>query len=196
MAKKQKIILVVVLAIVILAALLIWGLSRTSEKELIQENPNLPESEWTLVSIRGGEEDKVVTNKTDGYEISIPADWNTPEIASRGSGYEITYQELTLRIFTLNSIEEAKVFFPPSVRFEDKVVSAKRAYRASLRASQDTLDNRGNVIEVPIKDSLVVGYLIPSGEKTYVVSCFATGDNFNELVSLCEKQILTFKISR
>lgn len=197
MARKQKIILIAGLAVLILGGLIIWGFTRPSKEDLLQETPGLFESEWprnvTIEETEAGY--KTVTNKFDGYEIIVPSDWNVPERAGRGGGHEIVYQNLFLRIFTLDAIEKAEDFFPSSARFEDVETSTGRAYKTTFEPTEDKLDSEGNVMEAPIENSLVVGYVFsPNDKKTYVLTCLVIDGNLNELASLCEKQILTFKI--
>ena len=196
MVERQKIILIAGLVVLILGGLIIWGLTRPSQEDLLQETPGLPESEWPrLISVKEKDSEKIVTNKFDGYEIIVPSDWNVPERAGRGGGHEIVYQDLFLRIFTLDAIEKAEDFFPSSARFEDVETSAGRAYKTTFQPTEDKLDSEGNVIEAPVENSLVIGYVFsPDDKKTYVLTCLIIDGNLNELASLCEKQILTFKI--
>ncbi len=207
MSKKQKIILAVGTGVLILGGLIAWGFSRPSEKDLLQENPNLPESEWSRIvqQIEENQDYRIFSNKIDGYEINLPDNWQVLETASAKGGLKAFYNPkgdynasefndgIMLNILTLGSIEEAKGYFPSSARFEDQKTEAGLAYRTSYKATQDTTVN-GKPAEVPIENSLVIKYIFPSGEKVYLISCLALGDNLSELSSLCEKQILTFKI--
>lgn len=208
---RKKIIIIVFTLFLILGGIIIWQLSQKratpSEQKLLQELPGLPEDQWIRVATirEAGPGYKVATNKVDEYEITIPASWQIREVTSVSSGFKAYYNssgdassaELTegvmLTVTTFDNIEKVKPLFPASARFEDKETVAGRAYRTSYKASEDRLI-KGEPVEVPIENSLVIKYIFPSDKKVYLVSCLALGDNFNELASLCEKQILTFKI--
>lgn len=194
MTKKQKIILAGGIGILILGGLIIWGLSRSSEKDLLKENPNLPESEWPrVVQVKESEGYKILSNKFDGYEITVPSNWTTPELATSGE-YGAAYNNLGLNIFVVANISDAKLIFPESARFEERETPAGKAFRTENKIlGEDTFQN-GEMVNLPIEDSLSVGYIFPTEKKTYIVLCSAVGGNFDELVSVCEKQILTFKV--
>lgn len=195
MSKKQKVIIAIGLAVFILGAVSLWLIVRSPDKELLQENPNLPESEWSrTIQI---EEDKsgfkTLSNRVDGYEITVPVEWKTAEIAASG-GYGVNYSNLDLDIFVISSVEDAKLIFPETARFTEVEIPAGNAYKSSNKVLGEDFFQNGKTINPPIEDSLSVGYVVPAKEKTYVILCSAIGSNFKELVSLCEKQILTFKI--
>lgn len=178
-----------------LGGLVIWGLAQTSEEKLLQENPNLPESEWPrIVQIEEGESGyKTISNKFDGYKINIPSNWTTPELATSGE-YGAAYNNLGLNIFVVANINDAKFIFPESARFEETKTPAGKAFRTANKILGEDTFQDGRMVNLPIENSLSIGYLFPTEGKTYIVLCSAVGDNFNEMVSLCEKQILTFKI--
>ena len=181
---------------VVLGGLFIWGFKRSSSKDLLQENPNLPESEWPRVvaTKETGSGYKIVSNKFDDYEINVPSNWNVSEVALKDGGHEIVAENLTLRIFVLDRVEQAKAFFPSSARFETVETATSPIYKTSFQPTEDNIDSKGNVVEVPLENSLIVNYIFLSDEKVYLASCLTTGSRFKELSSLCEKQILTFKI--
>lgn len=204
---RKKVIIISAIILMLLGGLVIWGLSRSSEKGLLQETPNLPESEWSrIVQIEENKSGhKLLSNKIDGYEITVPNNWQVLETASTKGGLKAFYnlkedydssefdEGVMLNVLTLTSIDETESYFPSSARFEDQKTEAGLAYKTSYKVTQDTTVN-GEPAEVPIENSLVVKYIFPSDEKVYLISCLALGDNFSELASLCEKQILTFKI--
>lgn len=203
---RKKVIIISVIILAILAGLIFWGLNRSSSKDLLRENPNLPESEWSrVVQVEENKDYKTLANKVDGYEVDVPNDWRVLETASAKGGLKAFYnpkgdynatefsEGVMLNVLTLGSIEEAKSYFPPSALFEDRETQLGRAYRTSYKGTRDTTVN-GKFVEAPIEKSLVVKYIFPSDKKVYLLSCLALGDNFSELSSLCEKQILTFKI--
>lgn len=205
MSKKKKVILIAILIAVTLG-LIIWGLNRSSSKDLLRENPNLPESEWSrVVQVEEGKDYKTLSNKVDGYEINVPSEWRVLETASAKGGLKAFYNSkgdydatefsegVMLNVLTLESIEEAKNYFPSSTLFENRETQTGQAYRTSYKATRDTTVS-GKFVETPIEESLVIKYIFPADKKVYLVSCLALGDNFVELASLCEKQILTFKI--
>lgn len=193
---KKRLIAGLIIFLLILGGLIVWGLNRSSSEKLLQENPNLPENEWPrIVTIKeAGPGYKIISNKFDGYEIAVPSGWNASQVALKDGGHEIKTEDLTLRIFVLDRIEQAKAFLPASARFETTEVAAGTAYRTSFQPTEDNIDSRGNVLEVPVENSIVISYIFPLDERIYLVSCLTTGDKFKELSSLCEKQILTFKI--
>ncbi len=195
MAKKQKIILIGGLVIITLGGLIIWGLSRSSGKELLQEIPNLPEGEWSrTIAVSEAEPGyKIVTNKFDGYEITVPLDWTTPEIATSG-GYGIARDNLNLNIFVMKEIKEAELIFPVSARFMELEMPAGKAYRTVNKIPGEDVIQNGKNINPPVENSLSIGYIFPTQEKVFIVLCSAVGDAFEARVNFCEKQILTFKI--
>lgn len=195
MAKKQKIILIGGLVIITLGGLIIWGLSRSPEKDLLQEAPNLPESGWSrAIAVSEAKPGyKIVTNKFDGYEIAVPFDWTAPEIATIG-GYGIAHDNLNLNIFVMKEIKEAEFIFPESARFMELEMPAGKAYRTVNKIPGEDVIQNGKNINPPIENSLSIGYIFPSEEKVFIVLCSAVGDAFEERVNFCEKQISTFKI--
>lgn len=199
MNKRKTILIIGLIAVIlILTGLAIWKSKHPSEKPLLQKEPGLPEAESGY---------KVVANKFDGYEITVPSNWQTTETASASGGFKAYYNtlgdvssaELTegvmLAVITFDDIEKVKSLFPASARFADVETSSGRAYKTSYKAFEDRVI-KGEPTEIPIENSLVIKYIFPSDKKVYLVSCLALGDNFNELASLCEKQILTFRILR
>lgn len=203
---RKRVVIVSVIILTLLAGLIFWGLNRSSSKDLLRKNPNLPESEWSrVVQVEESKDYKTISNTIDGYKVNVPDNWHVLETASAKGGLKAFYNSrgdynatefsegVMLNVLTLGSIEEAKNYFPSSALFEDKEAQTGRAYRTSYEATRDTTVN-GKFIEAPIKESLVVKYIFPSDKKVYLASCLALGDNFSELASLCEKQILTFEI--
>mgnify|MGYP001605921429 CR=1 FL=1 len=202
---RNRIIIIAVIILLALLGLILLALTRTSEENLLQENPNLPKSEWSrIVQIEEDDLDnKVISNKIDGYEISVPDNWQVEETASAKGGLKVFYnpkgdynftefsEGIMLNVLTVVSIEEAKNYVPSTARFLDQQTEIGLAYRASYKATQDTTAG-----ETPIENSLVVKYIFPSDERVYLVSCLTLGNNFSELALLCEKQVLTFKILR
>src|SRR3989344_5099684 len=209
---RQKIIIIVLILTLILGGIIIWQFGQReaapSGEELLREVPGLPEEQWTRVIMTReiSADYRVAVNKVDGYEVTVPSNWQILETASVSGGFKAYYNtisggensaELTegvmLTVTTFDDIEKTKTLFPASARFEDVETSAGRAHRTSYKATEDRLA-RGESVEFPIENSLVIKYIFPSDKKVYLASCLALGDNFNELASLCEKQILTFKI--
>ena len=204
---RKKVIIISAIILMLLGGLVIWGFNRPSKKNLLQETPNLPESEWSrIVQVREGKPGyRILSNKIDGYEINVPNNWQVLETASVKGGLKAFYntsgeygssefnEGIMLNVLTLTSIDETESYFPSSARFEDQKTEVGLAYKTSYKATQDTTVN-GEPVEVPIEKSLVIKYIFPSDKKVYLVSCLALGDNSSELASLCEKQILTFKI--
>jgi len=183
------------LIIVVLAGLIFWGLSRSPKNDLLKEVPNLPAGEWSRVITTKEAEPgyKVLTNKFDGYEITVPSEWTTPELATSGE-YGAAYNNLGLNIFVVGDIKDAELIFPTSARFVEVETPSGKAYKTTNKIlGEDTFQNK-EIISLPIENSLSVGYILLAKEKVYVILCSAVGDNFEKLVSLCEKQILTFKI--
>ena len=193
MSKKQKVILGASLVAIVLGVLIIWGVSRNSEENLIRETTGLPESEWQRViaveEVESGQ--KVLTNKFDGYEITVPSDWMTPEVATSG-GYGITSKNLDLNIFVLSGVGDAKLYFPETARFTEMETPIGKVYKTTNNISgEDILEGGDNNLA---ENSLSIGYLFPSRQKGYLLLCSVWGNEFEALASLCEKQILTFKI--
>lgn len=212
MNRKLLIAILIIFLLIIVGVVIFWQVSHKegnqSEQKLLQEVPGLPEEQWVriITTRESGSGYRIATNKIDGYEISIPPNWQILETASVSSGFKAYYNtvpggndsaELTdgvmLTITVFDSIEEVKRFFPSPARFEDVETPAGRAYRSSYKATEDRFIKGGSK-EVPIENSLIIKYIFPSEKKVYLASCLALGDNFSELASLCEKQILTFKI--
>lgn len=192
---RRKLIIIIGLISLALGSLLVWGFSRTSPKNLLLENPGLPESEWPrMIQIEKDESGyKIISNKFDGYEISVPSNWTTPESATNVE-YGAAYNNMSLNIFVVANINEGKFIFPASARFEEIATPAGKAFRTANKILGEDTFQDGKMVNLPIEDSLSVGYIFPAEGRTYIVLCSAIGDNFNEMVSLCEKQILTFKI--
>lgn len=195
MSTRKLIIILAIALFLSVGGLLAWQFAKSPE-ELLQETPGLPRSEWPrIITVKEDNSDyKVVSNEFDGYEVTVPKHWDVIEVASKDGGHEILAENLTLRIFALDEIVQAQSFFPASVRFETIVITGNPAYKTSFQPTEDRLDSKGNVTEAPLENSLVISYIFPSDENAYLVSCLVSGSRFSELASLCEKQILTFKI--
>jgi hypothetical protein len=209
MTKRKKIIIGAAGSILILGGLIVFGIKRSSETNLLQPNPNLPKSEWPrLIQVKEENQGaKLAINQIDGYQITVPSNWHILDVASAAGGLKAFYnpqgnyestefsEGVMLNILTLKDIEEAKGYFPPTARFEDRKIGDRPAYRTSYQLTRETSVN-GKLVEAPVAKSLVIGYLVPAdkNKKIYLISCLALGDAFNELASLCENQISTFKI--
>ncbi len=196
---RKKLIIAASAILIILIGLIVWGLVARekvpSEDQLLVELPGLPKDQWSRVI--KSEEDKTgykkLTNQFDGYEITIPSDWITAEIATSG-GYGAAYNNLSLNIFVVGAIEDAKFIFPESARFVEVETPIGKAYKTANKILGEDAFQDGEIVNLPIEDSLSTGYIFPTEKRVYIVLCSALGDNFEAMVNLCEKQIATFKI--
>lgn len=202
MSKRKKIIIgLILIALTIGLALLLNRASDKKEGGLV-ERPGLPKEEWwRTISIEERDGFKVIRNEVDGYEITVPVTWDTETEISWGSGHHIAYTDnngdLSLRIFSVGGIDQAKDYFPGHVRFETiKNVENITIYRTSNKMTEDRFDSKaGDIIEAPIENSLSIGFIFPADKKTYIVFCNVLGDGYEELASQCEKQVIdTFTI--
>lgn len=203
MSKRKKIIIGITALILIVVGLIIL-LSRATnkEEERLVERPGLPREEgWRVIREESEGELKLIRNNFDGYAIKVPSEWDTETETSRTGGHLIAYGDsensLTLRIFTISSLEEAKSYFPDSAKFEKlNTPNNLIAYKSIQKLTEDRFDERSSkVVEAPIEDSALVGFIFPSDPKSYVLICGAMGRKYEELVSQCEKQVIdTFTI--
>lgn len=215
---NKKIVISIIIVLATLGGLIVWKLVQKTDtspnKELLQEAPGLPEEQWVRV-IQSHEREpghKVLTNEYDGYEITVPAGWQTLETASVSGGLKAFYSTLSdprvpevnegamLNILSFDNQADLTISewlkVSPGQDFikhaDIKVLQAPEGsvYKASGKIYEDRLKE-----EVAIEKSSKIIYLVKGKERIYLVMCWAVGNQYEELISVCEKEIIpTFKI--
>lgn len=205
MNRSTKIILIVTVTAFILG-MVVWIFFGASSEGLI-EDPELPREYWSrsieIQEIEG--EKKIAVNEFDGYEITVPSDWQVGEVSGPFSGLEIysdpesvgieSFRGIFMNILTLESLDEITSLIPEYVNFEEITINGVKAFVASYdRLDFFDVDDSGNPIYEMMGNSGEIVYIM-SGRKHYIVRCVVEGElNYRELLSQCAVHARTFKM--
>ena len=214
---RKRIIIISTIVIILAGALIIWlsqGKEAPPETQLLQEVPGLPQEAWLRI-IASREDNpgyKILTNQYDGYEITVPGEWQSNETATASGGLKAFYNPLSkgievesnegvmLNIITFNNPNNLNLdnwlkVSPGKDYINHMEVKALQTaegvvYKANGKVFEDRIQG-----EVPIEKSSQIIYFVKDKEKIYVVMCWAIGDQYEELIITCEKEAIpTFKI--
>jgi len=150
----------------------------------------------------------LVTNKGDGYEVTLSQGWSVPSDGTeinKISGLRVIYEPdpillLTVTLFEATreiSLEKWVNLSPLFKKNKPQRIETKEGviYKSDgVMYDEPYLDEGGNLIDAPLENSSIVKYALKKGNRFYVVSCMALGNNATELVSECDKQIQSFTL--
>jgi len=211
MEKNKKILIIVVISFLFISILaLILGVSVSSNKNQDESNLvetiNTPIEKWSRkITTELEASNKIVMNKFDGYQITVPENWIVSNEASFNGGLKIYYggpditeaplevsDGLLLSVITYSDRDDLKNVFSDTALFEEVSLPSGAAHITESAISY--IDENNKLIEV--ENTRSVKYLIQKNRKFYIISCSALGGDFQELISLCKEQVQTFKITK
>ena len=221
---QKQLVLIAIVALLLATGLIVLGFQFMGggprpQGELV-EIPNLPKEDWLRV-IRVTDDDqqntKVATNAYDGYRITVPKEWSIPESISRSSGLKIFFnpygntlvsgeytsglllgvtllqnsENLSVTNWLSSSLEAENYLGQTDITlWETVMVNRYAGYKHSTRVS--ALDENSNIIL--LENSAATLYALQGERGIYILSCSALGQNFMELVTLCEKNLDSFEL--
>lgn len=228
---KNKTLMIVIFIITGLSLIvfLAWRLANKepaglmAEKYLIEDS-TLPKSKWLRkIETERAENIQTITNRYDGYQITVPAEWNVFNEVRGGGENGLLISDPDSQISEKEPLETGSVKFLLVVN----TFSNPNNYSITdwLRQSNDALAFRGSeferitledyeiykteggfivekiinnrAVEIADTNTLEAHYIVqaPGRSNIYVITC----NIFEELEKfspLCEEQVQTFKILR
>lgn len=204
MNKKTKLIIITG-ALVAIVSIVIFSTALPRNRNLVDDPGVSREYRLRIVKVEDAAIGfNAVVNEYDGYKIITPSDWLVSETASLQGGLNVysdpdgldieSFSGVLLNILTLNNLEEVREFIPEGTEFSEAKIDGEVAYKTSYSEFESYIDEELNPVYTPIDNSGTIAYIFVGSGNNYFIRCTVTGDeNYIELLSQCEEQVLTFE---
>lgn len=230
MNKKFILIIILIILLLLTLSLLILFIFKNREgvkdkNQYLLETPGLSREAWRrkLEIVKSKKDYKNITNRYDGYQITVPDSWFAQSTADSTGGLKMffdtklttkDYEEnlevdadlmLTIQVFKngqnyllgdwIKHSNEAKGILPKFNKLRVFEYPKVLAYTASYVLMEEIYnETSGKLVETPRFDSLVQNFVFQKKQTVYLVTCLAVGDGFEKLSEQCAEQIPSFTI--